>query len=230
MALHPLVINIGSIDEIASVVKVSIHDGVRLALIGVTTKDVAAKAQRMNYEVGFGNSNHARTVRHNWAMSETTGGFASEGLALEARTLLLPSLTQAEAIEIGEIAKGIGMDRALPIAVEVRLKEWIVFHASLPGSTPDNDAWIARKARVTMATGNSTMFERVLAEEQGINWYEVNGLPEETHAIHGGSLPLNVKGLGFSGILLISGLPQVQDHLLGVEVIAEFLARKGELS
>jgi len=163
-------------------------------------------------------------------MSETTGGFTSEGLALEARTLLLPSLTQAEAIEIGEIAKGIGMDRALPIAVEVRLKEWIVFHASLPGSTPDNDAWIARKARVTMATGNSTMFERVLAEEQGINWYEVNDLPEETHAIHGGSLPLNVRGLGFTGILLISGLPQVQDHLLGVEVIAEFLARKGELS
>ena len=184
----------------------------------------------MNNEVGFRNSNHARTVRHNWAMGETTGGFTSEGLALEARTLVLPSLTQAEAIEIGEIAKSLGIDRALPIAVEVRLKEWIVFHASLPGSTPDNDAWIARKARVTLATGNSTMFERVLAEEQGINWYEVKGLPEETHAIHGGSLPLNVKGLGFTGILLISGLPQVQDHLLGVEVIAEFLARKGELS
>lgn len=163
-------------------------------------------------------------------MVETTGGFTSEGLALEERTLILPSLTQAEAIEIGEIAKNIGMDRALPIAIEVRLKEWIVFHASLPGSTPDNDAWIARKARVTMATGHSTIFERVLAEEQGIDWYATKALPEETHAIHGGALPLNVTGLGFTGILLISGLPQVQDHLLGVEVIAEFLARKGELS
>jgi uncharacterized protein (UPF0303 family) len=81
-----------------------------------------------------------------------------------------------------------------------------------------------------MATGNSTMFERVLAEEQGIDWYEVKGLPEDTHAIHGGSLPLNVTGMGLVGILLISGLPQVQDHLLGVEIIAEFLARKGELS
>jgi uncharacterized protein (UPF0303 family) len=48
------------------------------------------------------------------------------------------------------------------------------------------------------------------------------------HAIHGGGLPLNVNGLGLAGVLLISGLPQVQDHLLGVEVIAEFLARKGE--
>ena len=37
-------------------------------------------------------------------------------------------------------------------------------------------------------------------------------------------------GAGFIGShLLISGLPQVEDHLLGVEVLTEFLARKGEL-
>jgi len=163
-------------------------------------------------------------------MRETTGGFTSADLAREAATLILPSLTQGEALEIGEIAVSIGRDRALPIAVEVRLKDWIVFHASLPGSSPENDKWIARKARVVMATEHSTIFERVMAEEQGIDWYAATGLPEETHAIHGGGLALNVKGLGFAGILLISGLPQVDDHLLGVEVVAEFLARKGELS
>lgn len=162
-------------------------------------------------------------------MRETTGGFTSVELATESATLILPSLMQAEALELGEIAASLGRDRRLPIAVEVRLKDWTVYHASLPGSTPENDRWIARKARVVLATGHSTMFERVLAEEQGINWYETKGLPEETHAIHGGGLALNVKGLGFVGILLISGLPQVQDHLLGVEVIAEYLARKGEL-
>ena len=163
-------------------------------------------------------------------MRETTGGFTSADLAREAATLILPSLTQGEALEIGEIAVSIGRDRALPIAVEVRLKDWIVFHASLPGSSPENDKWIARKARVVMATEHSTIFERVMAEEQGIDWYAATGLPEETHAIHGGGLALNVKDLGFAGILLISGMPQVDDHLLGVEVIAEFLARKGELS
>jgi uncharacterized protein (UPF0303 family) len=77
----------------------------------------------------------------------TTGGFTSEGLALEAKTLELPSLTQAEALEIGAIAQAIGLERKLPIAVEVRMKDWIVFHASLPGSSPENDWWIGRKAR-----------------------------------------------------------------------------------
>jgi uncharacterized protein (UPF0303 family) len=162
-------------------------------------------------------------------MNQTTGGFSSQGLALEAQTLELESLSQKDAIEIGEIALDIGFQRGLAIAIEVRLKEWVVFHASLPGTTSKDDEWMARKARVVLATGNSTMFERVLAEEQGIDWYQSKGLPEETHAIHGGGLPLNVKGIGCIGILLISGLPQVQDHLLGVEVLTEFLARKGEL-
>ena len=36
--------------------------------------------------------------------------------------------------------------------------------------------------------------------------------------------------LTVSGILLVSGMPQIQDHLLGVEVLTEYLARKGEVA
>jgi uncharacterized protein (UPF0303 family) len=158
----------------------------------------------------------------------TTGGFTSAGLALEAKTLTLASLTQAQALEIGAIAQEIGLARKLPIAVEVQMKEWVVFHASLPGSSPDNDSWIRRKANVVNATGHSSMYEKVLAEEQGIDWFQSTGLLEADHAIHGGGLALNVVGLGSTGILLISGLPEVDDHLLGVEVLTEYLARKGE--
>jgi len=158
----------------------------------------------------------------------TTGGFTSVGLALEAKALQLSSLTQGQALEIGAIAQAIGLERGLPIAVEVRMKDWIVFHASLPESDMENDWWIGRKARVVNLTGRSTMHERVIAEEQGIDWHASKGVEEELYAIHGGGLALNVVGLGLTGILIISGLPQVEDHLLGVEVITEYLARKGE--
>ncbi len=161
-------------------------------------------------------------------MVTTTGGFTSADLALEAKTLTLASLTQAQALEIGAIAQEIGLARKLPIAVEVRMKEWVVFHASLPGSSPDNDSWIRRKANVVNATGHSSMHEKVLAEEKGIDWFQTTGLLEADHAVHGGGLALNVVGLGLTGILLISGLPEVDDHLLGVEVLTEYLARKGE--
>ena len=159
----------------------------------------------------------------------TTGGFTSSGLLQEELLLTLPALDVADAIEIGEIAKSFGIQRSLPIAVEVRVGDWAVYHASLPGSTPENDWWIGRKARVVKLKKHSTMFERVLAEECGIDWHKENNLLDETHAIHGGGLPLITKSDGLVGVLLISGLPQVDDHLLGVEVLTEFLARKGEL-
>ena len=160
---------------------------------------------------------------------KTTGGFTSSQLLVEEEILTLPSLSAAEALEIGEIAKSFGVARNLPIAIEVRLGDWIIYHASLPGSTPENDWWMSRKARTVKLKHHSTMYERVSAEERGVDWHKENNLLDETHAIHGGGLPLITKGDGFAGVLLISGLPQVEDHLLGVEVLTEFLARKGEL-
>jgi len=160
---------------------------------------------------------------------DTTGGFIAANLLNEEAVLILPSLTNLDAVEIGQIATEIGIERKLPIAVEVRIGDWIIYHVSLPGSTPENDWWISRKARTVKLKQHSTMYERVSAEERGVDWHKENNLLDETHAIHGGGLPLITKDDGLSGVLLISGLPQVEDHLLGVEVLTEFLARKGEL-
>ena len=163
------------------------------------------------------------------AAQETTGGFTSAVLLEEEMRLTLPSLTVTDALEIGEIAKFFGQDRSLPIALEVRVGDWIIYHASLPGSKDENQWWIDRKARVVILKQHSTLFERVSAQERGVDWHKENNLLDETHAIHGGGLPLITKEDGCVGVLIISGLPQVEDHLLGVEVLTEFLARKGEL-
>ena len=160
----------------------------------------------------------------------TTGGFTSAGLKAEENALVLPAFDIAAALEIGQIAYEIATNRGINPAIEVRIGEWIVFHASLPGTDTTNDWWMGRKARVVLLTGRSSMHERVLAEETNIDWFAKHGVEEEQYAIHGGGLPINVAGKGLAGILLISGLPQVQDHLLGVEVLTEYLARKGEMA
>jgi uncharacterized protein (UPF0303 family) len=157
----------------------------------------------------------------------STGGFTTKQLLAEESLLKLSTLSNKEAIEIGEIATDLGRERKLPIAIEVRIGDWIIYHASLEGSKPENDWWIRRKAVVVNLKQHSTMYERVSAEERGVDWHSENNLPDETHAIHGGAIPL-ITNEGFKGILIISGLPQVEDHLLAVEVLTEFLARKGE--
>ena len=157
----------------------------------------------------------------------TAKGLNSKQLLHQEQELRLPSLMNKEAIEIGQLASELGRERKLPIAIEVRIGDWIVYHASLPGSSPENDRWIERKVAVVMLKQHSTLFEQVSAKERGVDWHKENNLKDETHAIHGGALPL-ITDEGFKGILIISGLPQVEDHLFAVEVLTEFLARKGE--
>ena len=152
----------------------------------------------------------------------TTGNFKSEELIAHENECLLPILDNAVAMSIGEIAKNIGLERNLPIAIEIRIGAWTVFKVALPGSKPENDGWINRKANVVNLTRHSTMYERVKAEEEGIDWHQKHGVVDATHAIHGGGFPLKTSA-GLQGILLISGLPQVEDHLLAVEILKSYL-------
>ena len=158
----------------------------------------------------------------------TTGGFKSDEMAAIEETLIFEKFDNSDAIELGKIALAIAEERKLPMALEVRVGDWPVFRAMLPGTNSENDWWMARKARVVKLTGHSSMHQRVSSEEGNYDWYARNGVKEEEYAIHGGGNPIHVRGKGLAGILLISGLPQVQDHLIGVEAITEFLARAGE--
>jgi len=159
---------------------------------------------------------------------ETIRGFTSTQLLKEEQILTLTSLEILDALEIGELTNSISATRNPPVAIEVRLGDCIVSHASLPESKPENDRWIARKVRVVMLKHHSPLYERVSAQERRVDWHKENNLLHETHAIHGGGLPLITKDKGFVGVLLISGLPKVEDHLLGVKVLTQFLVRKSE--
>lgn len=154
---------------------------------------------------------------------------SSKAILFEESKLILNHFEILDAIRLGDFAKTIGLFRSLPIAVEVRIGDWIVFHASLPGSKIENDLWISRKARVVRLKHHSTLYEKVSAEERSVNWFIENKVSEADYAIHGGGFPIVTESDGFVGSLLISGLPQVEDHLLCVEILTDFLFRKGEL-
>jgi uncharacterized protein (UPF0303 family) len=81
----------------------------------------------------------------------------------------------------------------------VRIGDWTVYHASLEGSKSENDEWIKRKVAVVMLKKHSTMYERVSAEERGVDWHSENNAQDETHAIHGGAVPL-ITSAGFAAL------------------------------
>ena len=95
----------------------------------------------------------------------TTGNFQNAELLEHELSTKLISLSNEEALAIGKLATDIGISRNLPIAIQVQIGEWIVYESALPGSKPENDGWIKRKANVVLLKHHSTMYERVLAVE-----------------------------------------------------------------
>lgn len=141
---------------------------------------------------------------------------------------MLNSFSIQLALELGQLAVKTASIRHLPIAVEIRIQDWIVFHVSLPGSTSENQWWLDRKAQVVLLKNHSTLYERISAEERGVDWYKENNVSEDTYAIHGGGFPLIVKNQGFVGSLLISGLPHLEDHAFCVDILTKFIKSDGK--
>jgi uncharacterized protein (UPF0303 family) len=152
-----------------------------------------------------------------------SGGFSSSELLDQEHELVLPISDVFDLLEIGEIGKTLGFIRKLPIAIEIKLENWIMYHISLPGSNPENNFWIRRKSNVVMLKKHSSLYERINAEDQSIDWFKLNKVNEVDYAIHGGSLPLITQNYKFIGTLTISGMTHVADHLFGVEILTNYL-------
>lgn len=150
----------------------------------------------------------------------TTGNFSSAELLEHEAQSRFDVLNREIAEELGLRAATLGTERNFPITISIELDKEEVFRRALPGASDEHSGWITRKSNVVNLTHHSTMYERVKAEESGADWHAAHGVVDETHAIHGGGFPLITQEGIFRGVLLISGLPQVEDHLFAVEVLS----------
>ena len=155
-------------------------------------------------------------------MPATTGNFSSVELLGHEDACRFEVIDDAVAQAIGERFVEVCLKREHPVTIVVQLNGAEVFNKALPGADVDEQiSWINRKARVVNLTHHSTMYERVSAEEMGIDWHAKHGVEDATHAIHGGGFPLVTTAGEFKGVVLISGLPQVEDHMLAYEILAQ---------
>lgn len=139
----------------------------------------------------------------------------------QQRRLVLRHFDHDDAWALGCLLVELGQERELPIVVDIRRNGHQLFHASLAGSTPDNDTWVVRKARVVERFGVPSYLAGLRARADGTTFAARSGLPEQEYAAHGGSFPLTVHGVGPVGTVTVSGLPQEQDHALVVEALEQ---------
>lgn len=137
--------------------------------------------------------------------------------------LTLRRFSHDDAWELGSLLVRLARERDAPVAIDIHRGGQQLFHAALPGSTPDNDAWIDRKRRVVERYGASSFLVGTRFRAKGSTFEESSRLDADRFAAHGGSFPLRVRDTGVVGTVTVSGLPQADDHALVVEALEEFL-------
>ncbi|GGW36059.1 UPF0303 protein [Streptomyces lucensis JCM 4490] len=146
-----------------------------------------------------------------------------EELEAQERRLVFRQFTYDDAWALGSLLVGLARERQAPVAIDIHRGGQQLFHAALPGSTPDNDAWITRKRRVTERYGASSYLVGARFRAKGTTFEESSRLDPDTYAAHGGSFPVTVENVGVVGTVTVSGLPQLQDHRFVVEALERFL-------
>ncbi|MFJ9346831.1 heme-degrading domain-containing protein [Streptomyces sp. NPDC101237] len=144
-------------------------------------------------------------------------------LEKQERVLVFQQFTHDDAWALGSLLVEMARERQAPVAVDIHRGGQQLFHAALPGSTPDNDAWIIRKRRVVERYGAASYLVGARFRAKGTTFEESSRLDPDTYAAHGGSFPITVENVGVIGSVTVSGLPQLQDHRLVVEALSRFL-------
>ena len=148
-----------------------------------------------------------------------------EELQAQERHLVFREFTEDDAWRLGSLLVELARERQAPVAVDIHRAGQQLFHAALPGATPDNDAWIARKRRVVERYHSSSYLVGTRSRAKGTTFEDSSRLDPDTYAAHGGSFPIRVEGVGVIGAVTVSGLPQLEDHRFVVEALEEFLGR-----
>ncbi len=146
-------------------------------------------------------------------------------LAAEEEELQFSGFTNDDAWDLGSALVAAARRDGAPVAVDVSRHGHQLFHASLPGTSPDNDSWIQRKTRVVHRFGHSSLYVRQASIERGTTFEEEFGLDPALYAAHGGAFPVVVRSVGPVGAVVVSGLPQLEDHRMVVAALRAHLAR-----
>jgi uncharacterized protein (UPF0303 family) len=156
----------------------------------------------------------------------TTPDPTLDQLAAEEAELQFSAFTEDDAWTLGSAMVATARAAGAPVAMDIRRHGHQLFHAALAGSSPDNDRWIERKTRVVDRFGHSSLYMRMLCAQDGSTLEEKFLLDGREFAAHGGAFPLLIHRVGPVGTVVVSGLPQVEDHRMVVAALREHLRRK----
>jgi uncharacterized protein (UPF0303 family) len=144
-------------------------------------------------------------------------------LTQQEAILRFPAFDPNAAWQLGTLLRDALISRDAGGSVEIELAGQVLFGCVTPGATPGQADWIRRKRNTVRRFARSTYAIGRMLERDGETLEARHGLSLTDYAAHGGGFPLFLNGTGMVGSIVLSGLPQRDDHNLVVTAMAQYL-------
>lgn len=144
-------------------------------------------------------------------------------LEQQERELVLEHFDHADAWRLGSRIAAAAHEAGHAVGIDIRRSGLVLFRAALPGITPDQEVWIARKSALVLRMESSSALVDARLSAAGIDAAAIGWLGAD-YAVTGGSFPIRVRGVGVVAAVTASGLTSMEDHDLVVAGIRAHLA------
>lgn len=144
-------------------------------------------------------------------------------LEQQERELVLEHFDHADAWRLGSRITAAAQEAGHAVGIDIRRHGLVLFRAALPGITPDQEVWIARKSALVLRMESSSALVDARLSAAGIDAAAIGWLGAD-YAVTGGSFPIRVRGVGVVAAVTASGLTSMEDHDLVVAGIRAHLA------
>ncbi|GAB7528243.1 heme-degrading domain-containing protein [Pseudomonas sp. 3A(2025)] len=149
-------------------------------------------------------------------------------LLKQEQTLQFKRFDERTAWQLGSLLYDRATSHNWPLVIDIRRFDRTLFFAACPGVTSDNHDWVKRKANTVQRflCSSYRMTHELALEKKTLT--ERYHLSPADYADCGGGFPLTVEGAGVIGSVVVSGLPDRQDHQIIVEALCDLLGHRYE--
>ncbi len=141
----------------------------------------------------------------------------------QEQILRFTSFNPETAWELGCVLRTMLMDCRAGGTIEIELADHLLFACATPTSNPGQADWIRRKRNVVHRFGRSSYAIGLILEQNGETLQSRHSLRAADYAACGGGFPILIEGTGPVGSVVMSGLPQRDDHCLVIAALAKVL-------
>ena len=141
----------------------------------------------------------------------------------QEEVLVFDHFTNEDAWEVGNALVNEAKAGGFAPAIEIKLNSgYTVFKYGFPGTGLNHDHWLTRKEKVAKLHMASTMKVDYLLKTSGAamtDWY----MDPMEYSTCPGAFPINVKGVGMIGLIMVSGISILTDHDLIIGALMKYL-------